>query len=67
MRTWHAFGLRGYARVDFRVDDRGHPWIIDINTNPCLTAGAGYAAAIEQADLSFAQAIEQILHTALSA
>jgi len=67
MATWHAFELRGYARVDFRVDERGDPWIIDINTNPCLTSGAGFAAAVEQAGLSFAQAIEQILLTAASA
>ena len=67
MATWHAFELRGYARVDFRVDERGDPWIIDINTNPCLTSGAGYAAAVQEAGLSFSQAIEQILVTAASA
>ena len=64
MATWHAFELRGYARVDFRVDQRGDPWIIDVNTNPCLTPGAGYAAAVQESGLSFAQAIEQIVATA---
>lgn len=64
LATWQAFELRGYARVDFRVDERGDPWIIDVNTNPCLTSGAGYAAAVQESGLSFAQAIEQIVATA---
>jgi len=25
-RCWHLFGLRGYARVDFRVDESNQPW-----------------------------------------
>ena len=30
--TWKLFGLRGYVRVDFRVDTAGEPWILEINT-----------------------------------
>jgi D-alanine-D-alanine ligase len=26
VRTWHGFGLRGWARVDFRVDASSKPW-----------------------------------------
>src|SRR5690606_39168042 len=33
--VWQAFGLRGYARVDFRVDEQGRPWILEVNGNPC--------------------------------
>lgn len=59
--TWRAFGLRGYARIDFRVDAAGAPWIIDVNTNPCLSPDAGFAAAVQAAGLPFARAIERIL------
>ncbi len=60
-RCWSAFQLRGYARVDFRVDADGQPWVLEINANPCLSPDAGFAAAVAQAGLSFATAIEQIL------
>ena len=39
---WHLFGLRGYARVDFRVDGDGRPWILEVNANPCLSPDAGF-------------------------
>lgn len=34
---WRLFRLSGYARIDFRFDAQGRPWIIDINANPCLS------------------------------
>jgi D-alanine-D-alanine ligase-like ATP-grasp enzyme/ribosomal protein S18 acetylase RimI-like enzyme len=64
-RCWALFDLRGYVRVDFRVDAAGQPWILEINANPCLSPDAGYAAALERAKIPFAQAIERILADAL--
>jgi D-alanine-D-alanine ligase len=60
-RCWQAFGLAGYARVDFRVDAAGHPCILEINTNPCLSPDAGFAAALERAGISFVQAMARIV------
>lgn len=62
---WDLFGLRGWARVDFRVDEAGEPWVLEINTNPCLSPDAGFAAAVDRAGLSFADAIARILADAL--
>jgi D-alanine-D-alanine ligase len=31
---WRLFGLDGYARIDFRIDAAGQPWILEINANP---------------------------------
>jgi len=64
-RCWTAFDLRGYARVDFRVDADGQPWILEINANPCLSPDAGFAAAVEQAGLSFQDVVERILQDAI--
>ncbi|MDY0290095.1 MAG: ATP-grasp domain-containing protein [Sphaerochaeta sp.] len=33
-RCWQAFSLTGYARVDFRVDEGGKPWVLEVNCNP---------------------------------
>jgi D-alanine-D-alanine ligase len=63
-RCWHLFGLRGYARVDFRVDDRNQPWVLEINTNPCLSPDAGFVAASSQAGLSYRQVVERIVNDA---
>ncbi|MHB8810595.1 MAG: D-alanine--D-alanine ligase family protein [Desulfobulbaceae bacterium] len=60
-RCWHAFGLAGYARVDFRVDQAGRPFILEINTNPCLSPDAGFAAALVRAGISFARAMARIV------
>jgi D-alanine-D-alanine ligase len=60
-QCWTLFGLRGWARVDFRVDAAGQPLILEINANPCLSLDAGFAAALEQASIPFDQAIRRIL------
>lgn len=64
-RCWQVFGLSGYARVDFRLDAAGRPWILELNANPCLSPDAGFAAALERGGISFDAAIERILRAAL--
>jgi D-alanine-D-alanine ligase len=59
------FGLRGYVRIDFRVDDAGQPWILEINTNPCLSPDAGFAAAVQEAGMEYDDAIGRIVQSAL--
>jgi D-alanine-D-alanine ligase len=58
---WDLLGLRGYARVDFRVDEAGQPWVLEINANPCLSPDAGFAPAGERAGLSFPHVVARIL------
>jgi len=61
---WWLFGLRGYARVDFRVDREGRPWILEVNANPCLSADAGYMAAAAEAGLEPEEVVRRILSAA---
>lgn len=61
LRCWPIFGLRGYARVDFRVDRAGAPWILEVNANPCISPDAGFVAAARRADLSFEAVVERIV------
>lgn len=61
LNCWWLFGLRGYARVDFRVDGQGRPFILEINANPCLSPNAGYVAALERAGIGLPEALERIL------
>jgi D-alanine-D-alanine ligase len=50
---WRLFGLSGCARVDFRLDAGGKPWILEVNANPCLARDAGLYAAARQAGMSY--------------
>lgn len=63
-RAWALFGLRGYARVDYRVDQDGIPWILELNFNPCLSPDAGFAAALAAAGIPFPAALERVLDAA---
>ena len=64
LRCWDIFQLRGYARVDFRVDAQNVPWVLEVNANPCISPDAGFAAALEQAGISYADGIERIVAVA---
>ncbi|MCX5878355.1 MAG: D-alanine--D-alanine ligase [Deltaproteobacteria bacterium] len=65
-KCWHLFDLKGYARVDFRVDEENQPWVLEINANPCLSPDAGFVAAASQAGLSYRQVVERIIQDAES-
>lgn len=67
LQCWHIFDLRGYVRVDFRVDAAGRPWILEINANPCLSLDAGFAAAAERTGIEYVEVIRRIVADALSA
>ena len=62
---WRLFGLGGAARVDFRVDAAGRPWILEVNANPCLAPDAGFAAALREARIPYAQAILALVDAAV--
>jgi D-alanine-D-alanine ligase len=65
--VWHLFSLRGYARVDYRVDANGKPWVLEINPNCCISTDAGFAAAAEQAGIPYDELINRVALAALHA
>jgi D-alanine-D-alanine ligase len=60
-RCWQHFALRGYARIDFRVDEAGVPWVLEVNANPCLAPDSGFLAAAQQAGYTTVQVVQRIL------
>lgn len=64
--AWTLFANRGFARVDFRVNEQGQPLILEVNPNPSLDVDAGFAAACAEAGYDYGSALEQIIAAALA-
>lgn len=62
LRSWEAFNLHGYARIDFRVNGDEDIFILEINGNPCIAPNSGFVAAINQAGYSNNAMIKRILN-----
>ena len=65
MRCWSGLHLDGAARIDFRVDSEGRPWILEVNANPCLSPDAGFMAAAEHSGLRSIDVFEGLIDRAL--
>ncbi|MEI6972801.1 MAG: GNAT family N-acetyltransferase [bacterium] len=64
LKAWHVLGCRDYARIDSRLDETGEPILIEVNPNPDISPGDGFAAGIEYAGLSYEAFIQIILTNA---
>jgi len=64
MNCWEIFGLKGYARVDFRVDGHGDPYVLEVNANPCISPDAGFTAACARGGMNYIAMIERIMQAA---
>ncbi len=65
LAAYAALGLAGYGRVDLRVDAHGVPRVIDVNPNPDLSEGAGFAKAAARAGLDHPTLVRRIVDDAL--
>jgi D-alanine-D-alanine ligase len=64
--TFDALGCRGYARVDMIVDEKGAPWLIEVNTLPGMTDTSDLPAQALAAGISYEDLVETILLTAVA-
>jgi len=59
-----VIGLRGGARLDFRVSEGGEPFFLEINTIPGMTETSLLPKAAQAAGMSFEDLVEEILFDA---
>jgi D-alanine-D-alanine ligase len=60
-RTFEVLGLRDYGRVDVRLDEKGDPYVIDVNPNCDLSDDGGFARAAKRAGMTYRNFIWEIL------
>ena len=59
--SWNAFNLKGYVRIDFRVDTNDTVYVLEINGNPCIASDSGFIAAAGHAGYDHKTVINRIL------
>jgi D-alanine-D-alanine ligase len=64
-RAFQLVGCRDYARVDFRVDEQGRPFVLEVNPNPCISPLAGLAAGLETARVPYPEFVLGLVRAAL--
>jgi D-alanine-D-alanine ligase len=60
-RAYRTLDLSGYARIDFRIDGQGRPYVLEANPNPNLAYGEDFAESAEVSGLSYERLLTRIL------
>jgi D-alanine-D-alanine ligase len=63
--AWRLVGGTGYGRVDMRIDERGRPWILEVNSNPDIAPDAGLARMARVAGIEYGALVRQICELGL--
>jgi D-alanine-D-alanine ligase len=65
LRAFRALKLRGYARVDFRLDARGESYCLEVNTLPGMAPTSLIPQAAAAAGIDFEEFCERIVQLAI--
>jgi D-alanine-D-alanine ligase len=63
LEAFRAVGASGWGRVDFMLDDRGDPLLLEVNTVPGMTSHSLVPMAAAQAGVDFEELVWRILET----
>lgn len=64
-KCYSLFGCKGYMRVDFRTDEYGIPYVLEVNVNPCISSDSGFVAAAKEYGMNYNELIQIIIEGAL--
>ena len=64
MTAFNALELKGWARIDFIVDEKGNSWFLEANTTPGMTETSLVPKAAAVFGWNFNQLVLQVLSTA---
>jgi D-alanine-D-alanine ligase len=61
IRAYELFQCRDYARVDMRIDQKGVPYLLEVNCNPDVSPGAGFFRAFSLNGRSYADFVAMLI------
>ena len=64
VEAYRACGCRGVVRVDFRIDKKNRPFVLELNTLPGMTGHSLVPKAAQQAGIPFPELCDRIISTA---
>ena len=65
LNCFKACGCKGWGRIDIIIDDKGNPWVIELNTVPGMTSHSLVPLAAKQRDINFENLVLKILDSSL--
>ena len=65
LKIHKLLGCRHYSRADFRLDENGKAWFLELNTLPGMTETSLVPKAAKASGLSFPELIQTIINEAL--
>jgi D-alanine-D-alanine ligase len=65
LKVHRALKLRGFSRVDFRLDAEGVFWCLEANTLPGMTAASLFPKGADAAGISFSEVCDRLCRIAL--
>jgi len=64
--AFKAIGGRGYGRVDMREDSSGRLFVLEVNPNPDISPGAGFANSFRAKNIAYEAIIQAIIEDAIA-
>jgi D-alanine-D-alanine ligase len=61
-RAYRALELSGYARIDLRLDEAGHVWLLEANPNPQIARGEDFAESAAKVGLNYEAVLQRIIN-----
>ena len=65
LNCFKTCGCKGWGRIDIIIDDKGNPWVIELNTVPGMTSHSLVPLAAKQRNIDFENLVLKILDSSL--
>jgi len=60
IKCWYLFNIKGYARIDYRIDNDNNIYVLEVNANPCISPDAGFSNACKKSGFEIKDVISWI-------
>ncbi len=64
VKAYKALGCESYVRVDIRLDEKGTPYVLEVNPNPDLSRDGAVAKIAQYSRISYLKLIKMVIENA---